>query len=349
MWGLYLLVYDGGIGEGGGSILRLVTSLALVTQESVKIFNIRKNRPKPGLKTQHLVGLRAIAEFCGGELEGDTLGSEVISFIPSNSWNSKLKIRVTTAGSLGLILQSLQVAITGVKKHTLEVEFQGGATFGKWAPSIPYVDHVTWEIFRKMNFDLKIKINRHGFYPKGGAQVSAELCSPPHIHGLKIGTFMKPKVANILSIESKHLQRARVAERQTNTIVSELEKHDINSKVINESVSSDNPGSGVLIYSKAENSVMSGDFVGERRLSAERVGQKAFERYFNTIKKQCTVDPFLADQILPIMATASSSSVFLTPYLSNHTKTNIKLIKDVLDIEVNTEKIDNRFKVSIDV
>jgi RNA 3'-terminal phosphate cyclase (ATP) len=344
-----LLVYDGSIGEGGGSILRLVTSLALVTQESVKIINIRKNRPKPGLKTQHLVGLRALAEFCGGELEGDTLGSEVISFIPSDSWNSKLKIRVTTAGSLGLILQSLQVAIAGVKNHTLEVEFQGGATFGKWAPSIPYVDHVTWEIFRKMNFDLEIKINRHGFYPKGGAQVLAKLCSPPLIQGLSIDTFTKPKMANILSFESKHLQRARVAERQTKTIVSELEKHDINSKIINESVSSDNAGSGVLIYSKAENSVMSGDFVGERRISAEKVGQKAFKRYFNTIKKECTVDPFLADQILPIMATASSSSIFLTPYLSDHTKTNMKLIKDVLDVEVNTENIDNRFKVSIDV
>ncbi|MFW9906109.1 MAG: RNA 3'-terminal phosphate cyclase, partial [Candidatus Thorarchaeota archaeon] len=60
--------YDGSIGEGGGSILRIVTSLALVRQEPVKIINIRKNRPKPGLQTQHLVGLRALAEFCGGEL-----------------------------------------------------------------------------------------------------------------------------------------------------------------------------------------------------------------------------------------------------------------------------------------
>jgi len=344
-----LQIYDGSLGEGGGSILRLVTSLALVTQESVKVVNIRKNRPKPGLQTQHLVGLRALTEFCGGELTGDYLGSETISFVPSTSWNSNLRIHVTTAGSLGLILQSLQVAILGVKNHSLKIEFKGGATFGKWAPSIPYVNHVTWEIFRKMNFDLEIQIDRHGFYPKGGARVLAKLHSPPLIRGLNIETFEKPKVAHILSFESKHLQRARVAERQTRTIASALEKQNIDAMVLNESVSADNPGSGVLIYSKTKDSVISGDFVGEWKLSAEKVGQKAFNRYFNTIKKESTIDPFLADQVLPIMATASESSVFLTPYLSNHTKTNIKLIKDVLDVVINTEKIDNRFKVTIEV
>ncbi|MFX0122504.1 MAG: RNA 3'-terminal phosphate cyclase [Candidatus Hodarchaeota archaeon] len=341
--------YDGSLGEGGGAILRLVTSLALVIQEPVKIVNIRKNRPKPGLQTQHLVGLRALAEFCGGELEGDYLGSQEILFTPSNSWKPNIKIHVSTAGSLGLILQSLQVAILGVRNYTLKVNFQGGATFGKWAPSIPYVDHVTWEIFRYMNFDLKIVINRHGFYPKGGARVSAILRSPSLISGLNLEEYRKPKVAHILSFESRHLQKARVAERQTRSIITALNKHDIDSKIQNQSIISDNPGSGVLIYSKTANSVISGDFVGERKLAAEKVGQKAFKRYFITFNNECTVDPFLADQILPIMATASNSSVFLTPYLSNHTKTNIKIIKDLLDVVVNTEKIGNRFKVSIDV
>ena len=342
-------IYDGSIGEGGGSILRLVTSFALVTQEPVQIINIRKNRPKPGLQTQHLVGTRALAKFCGGELEGDYLGSEKILFTPANAWRSHLKIHVSTAGSLGLILQSLQIAMMGVKNHTLNVEFQGGATFGKWAPSIPYVNHVTWEIFRRMNFELKIKINRHGFYPKGGARVSAIMHSPSFLQGLNLEIFRRPSLVNILSFASKHLQKARVAERQAAAIAAALQKQDINSKIINESVNADNPGSGVLIFSKTEDSVVGGDFVGERKLPAETVGQKAFERYITTLNSQSTVDPFLADQILPAMATASNSSVFLTPYLSNHTKTNIKLIQELLGVTIHAEKIDNRFNVSVDV
>ncbi|UCE12381.1 MAG: RNA 3'-phosphate cyclase [Candidatus Heimdallarchaeota archaeon] len=342
-------VFDGSQGEGGGAILRLVTSLCLMTQETVKIINIRKNRPNPGLQTQHLMALRALNDFCGGELEGDSLGSETIRFTPATNWQSHLKINVSTAGSLGLILQSLQIAILGVRNQPLTVELQGGATFGKWAPSIPYVKHVTWEVFRRMNFELKIKIDRHGFFPKGGARVSVIMNSPPNLEGLDLTSFHQPKLVNILSYASKHLQRARVAERQSKTIFNALEKQNIVSKIINEYVEADNPGSGVLLFSRTKNNVIGGDFVGERRVTAEKVGQKVFERYINTINSQSTVDPFLADQILPIMATASSSSSFLTPYLSNHTKTNITLIGELLGVEISTEKMDNQFMISIDV
>jgi RNA 3'-terminal phosphate cyclase (ATP)/RNA 3'-terminal phosphate cyclase (GTP) len=224
-------VFDGSLGEGGGSILRLVTSLAIITQDPVKIVNIRKNRPKPGLQTQHLEGIRALVKFCGGELEGDYLGSETILFTPANSWRSHLKVNITTAGSIGLILQSLQMAILGVKNHTLKVEIQGGGTFGKWAPSVPYVNHVTWEIFRKMNYELKLNIIRHGFYPKGGARVSIIMRSPSSLRGLSLIAFKKPKHATIMSYESKHLQRAQVAKRQADAIAKALKGHEINSHI----------------------------------------------------------------------------------------------------------------------
>ncbi len=342
-------VYDGSLGEGGGAILRLVTSLAIVTQEPVKVVDIRKNRPNPGLQTQHLMGLRALAQFCGGELEGDYLGSDTIIFTPTNTWKSHLNIQVSTAGSLGLILQSLQVAILGIKNHTLTIEFQGGATFGKWAPSIPYVNHVTWEVFRLMNFELGITLKRHGFFPKGGARVSVKMHSPANLKGLNLEAFREPKLATILSFASKHLQKARVAERQSSAIVKVLQKQGIDSKIINESVNADNPGSGVLVFSKTEDNIIGGDFVGERKLPAEKVGYNAVERYLTPINGRCTVDPFLADQILPIMAIASNSSVFFTPYLSNHTKTNIKLVQNLLGVAIHTEKNDNRIKVLIDV
>ena len=342
-------VYDGSLGEGGGAILRLVTSLAIVIQEPVKVVNIRKNRPNPGLQTQHLMGLRALAKFCGGELEGDYLGSETIIFTPANAWKSHLETHVSTAGSLGLILQSLQVAILGTTNHTLTIEFQGGATFGKWAPSIPYINHVTWEVFRLMNFELGLTIKRHGFFPRGGARVSVKMHSPSDLKGLNLDIFKEPKLVTIQSFASKHLQKARVAERQSSAIVTVLQKQNIDSRIINESVNADNPGSGVLLFSKTEDNIIGGDFVGERKLSAEKVGRNAVDRYLTSINSRSTVDPFLADQILPIMAVASNSSVFFTPYLSNHTKTNIKLVQDLLGVAIHTEKVDNRIKVSINV
>ena len=73
-----MLEFDGSEGEGGGAILRLASAFATILQEQVRIINIRKKRPKPGLKTQHLIGLNALAEFSGGKLEGAKLGSETI-------------------------------------------------------------------------------------------------------------------------------------------------------------------------------------------------------------------------------------------------------------------------------
>ncbi|MFX0170947.1 MAG: RNA 3'-terminal phosphate cyclase [Candidatus Hodarchaeota archaeon] len=341
-------ILNGSYGEGGGAILRLATALALINQESIKIVNIRKKRPNPGLRTQHLMGLHALVEFCGGDIEGDYLGSENIKFTPSNDWRSHLSIKIPTAGSIGLILQTMQLAILARRNHTLKIEFEGGATFGKWAPSIPYVNHVTWDIFRRVNCKLDLTINRHGFYPKGGARVTASLMSPSSLQGLKLDVYNKPIKAKILSFASKHLERARVAQRQSNSVVKALQKYSISSEVVDKYVDADNPGSGTLIFSKTGNNVIAGDFIGERKISAEQVGLKAFERYITTVNRQCTVDPFLADQIIPFLALTSSSSVFSTPYLSNHTKTNFKLVKELLDVTVHSEMVNDRFIISID-
>jgi RNA 3'-terminal phosphate cyclase (ATP) len=340
---------DGSHGEGGGSILRLATALALITQEPIKIINIRQNRKNPGLQTQHLMGIHALSEFCGGELKGDFLGSKTITFYPSNSWKDHLKIEVATAGSIALIIQIMQIAILATKNHKIIFDIIGGATFGKWAPTIPYIEHVTWNIFRNMNCVFDMTVNRHGFYPRGGARVRVSLKSPSILKGLKIIDFSKPKEATIFSCATHHLKSAQVAERQSKMIRAKLQDLLIRTIVYNEYLEASNPGSGVLVFSKFNNAVIGGDSIGERGLKAEKVGEKAFDRYINTINSNSTVDPFLADQILPVMAIASNSSVFLTPYLTNHTKTNIEILHDFLDISISTEKIENQFKVSIDV
>ena len=69
------LVIDGGYGEGGGSILRLSAGFSLLFNQPIKIRNIRANRPKPGLRLQHLLGLKTLAELTNSQL------SECLSLI----------------------------------------------------------------------------------------------------------------------------------------------------------------------------------------------------------------------------------------------------------------------------
>ena len=70
-----LVQIGGSYMEGGGSIVRFASALSVLTQKPVRIYNIRKGRTSPGLKTQHLRGLEAISQICNGRLENAKLGS----------------------------------------------------------------------------------------------------------------------------------------------------------------------------------------------------------------------------------------------------------------------------------
>jgi len=221
---------DGSQGEGGGSVLRIATAFALVNQESITIENIRMKRPVPGLRPQHLLGLRALTDLCSGELIGGEIGSEKIIFHPGTNWKSNLVINIPTAGSIGLVLQILQIGILASSNLNVNLTFQGGGTFGKWAPSLNYIQKVTWQIFKQMNYNLELTVQQHGFYPKGGAQVKVLMNSPSNLTGINLRHEGEIKEAVIDSIATTHLKKAKVAERQAEEIQRNLAAMDIRAK-----------------------------------------------------------------------------------------------------------------------
>lgn len=341
-------IVDGSQGEGGGSVLRLASALALINNEKVKIDNIRRKRPVPGLRPQHLLGLQALKEMCGGELIGGAVGSESIMFHPGSEWKSKIHVDIPTAGSIGLVLQTLQLGILAKENHELTVIFQGGATFGKWAPSLPYIKNVTWGLLKKLGYEFDVLINQHGFFPKGGALVKVKIKSPASIRGIEVESEDPISKATVLSIATQHLSRAKVAERQAEEIERKLNSESIVTDLSIHYVEARNPGSGVLVYSKTGNAIIAGDAVGEKRKSAEIIGRKALEHYLSTLNTQSCVDAFLTDQIIPILSLAKNSSTFTTPLLTNHTLTNIKLVKLFTGVEISTVKQNLNFRINID-
>jgi RNA 3'-terminal phosphate cyclase (ATP) len=77
---------DGSFGEGGGQILRNACTYAAILRMNVRITNIRAGRKIPGLRPQHLVGLRLLAAVSGGCLaEGSHVGSTEILFVSDNN------------------------------------------------------------------------------------------------------------------------------------------------------------------------------------------------------------------------------------------------------------------------
>ncbi len=77
------LEIDGSFGEGGGSILRLSAGFSILYNIPIKIKNIRANRPDPGLKQQHLLGLTTLAKLTNSVLSRCEVGTTELTFAPN--------------------------------------------------------------------------------------------------------------------------------------------------------------------------------------------------------------------------------------------------------------------------
>jgi len=90
---------DGSYMEGGGQIIRTSIGLSALTGKSCIISNIRKGRSSPGLKAQHLSGIRAVANLCDARVNGLNIGSEKIEFYPDKISHKHLEIDISTIRS----------------------------------------------------------------------------------------------------------------------------------------------------------------------------------------------------------------------------------------------------------
>jgi len=66
-------------------------------------------RSKPGLKSQHLTGIRLVGELTGARLKGAELNSSEISFVPSKAADGgTFSADIGTAGATTLLAQVIE-------------------------------------------------------------------------------------------------------------------------------------------------------------------------------------------------------------------------------------------------
>jgi hypothetical protein len=92
-------------GEGGGQILRMGAALAAITKTALRVHNIRAGRATPGLRPQHLCGLRLVTALCTGELAGGSEGSLDVTLRPGPLRAGAYEEHTRTAGSCTLLAQ----------------------------------------------------------------------------------------------------------------------------------------------------------------------------------------------------------------------------------------------------
>jgi len=321
-----MIEIDGSYLEGGGQILRTSIALSALTGKSCKVFNIRKGRPNPGIKEQHLKAIEAISQICNGKVNGNEIGSTEVEFYPGEINGGKYKIYLGTAGSVGLVLQALLPAIV-VSNRNFVIELTGGTNV-KWSPSIEYIKHVFCNFLDRMGVDIRIDVCKYGFYPKGGGKIKVRLFAPKKLNVLKITERGEFKRIDLWSMASEGLKKKKVSERQIKGFSELLDfkhQHTLYEKTLS-------PGSFIHAHAHYENTKIGEDFLGELGIKAEDVGKECAKKLKREMDSKACLDKWMADQILPYMAIAGGGE-FSVSKITDHCKTNIWTIEKFLPVK----------------
>lgn len=327
-----MIELDGSYGSGGGQIIRTSLALSALTGKPFHIANMRAKRSKPGLAAQHLACVLAVSKLCNAKVQGASIGSTELWFEPGKIEAKKLKIDVGTAGSIPLVLQAVMPALTGLE-NVIEIDIIGGTDTQK-APSIDYTNNVLLRLLNKMGYNASLKVERRGFFPKGGGLVyfRAEPMA------LKRYDFLEQGRLNglyVLSIASEGLRERKVAERQLKGAIEFFAKEktlaSLPPEFKTEYAQSHSYGTVITSWLETEKSIIGASALGELKKRAEIVGQEAAQSLILEYKSGAVVDVHASDQLLPYLALTGGS--LKTSGISEHMITNAFVIEKFLPVK----------------
>lgn len=314
-----MIVIDGSEGEGGGQIVRNACALSLVTGESFRVSNIRGKRPKPGLMRQHLTAIEAACAISGSTCEGLSIGASEISFRPGKAVGGEYRFAVGTAGSTGLVLQTVLIPLA-LADEPSRVILEGG-THNLMAPPFEFIARSFLPVINRMGPRIEAKLVRHGFYPAGGGRIEVTIHPSP----------LRPIVCR---------ERGTLRLRSATAVFAGL-PHDIAARELAtaravlgwsedafafQQIPEDRgPGNIILIEAEFDHvtEIVSG--FGQLGVTAERVAKTAASRMNGYLESSAFAGPYLADQLLMPFAIARGSE-FTTVKPSQHSQTAADVI-----------------------
>lgn len=322
--------------EGGGQIVRTSVALSALLEKSIHVRNVRAKRTPPGLKAQHLTGVKAVATLSKAQCSGLDIGSIEFTFEPKSRMAGRFRFDIGTAGSIPLVLQAL-MPTSAFAPDRLEIEVTGG-TDVRWSPTIDYIRFVKLPMLAKMGYQAQLKVLRRGHYPKGGGRVVMAVNPLRRLERIQLTD--QNGIRRIRGLSHCVKLPRHVAERQVKAAESALGKAGYTDARLDlewYEVENDHhlgPGSGILLYAETgSGTIIGADAIGERGKPAEKVGLEAAENLIAEVKSGTPVDRHLADMLIPYMAVADGSSKILTSQITLHTLTNIRITELVAGVK----------------
>ncbi len=322
------LEIDGAMGEGGGQVLRSALTLSICTGKAFRITQIRAARKKPGLQRQHLTAVRAARDICGAQVTGDKIGSTTLTFVPGEIQGGHYHFAIGSAGSTTLVLQTIlyPLLLTTSESHLTLT----GGTHNPLAPPFDFLAQAWLPLLNRMGAVVKVTLDRYGFYPAGGGQLQVHITPTHSLQGFQLlerGKLVAYQATALISDIPQH-----VAERELQRVASQLgwspnclQPHTLPAQL--------GPANVLLLQVQSEHVTEVFTSFGQRGIRAEAVADKVITQVQNYLTANVPVGEYLADQLLlPLALAGKGEWVTLKP--SQHTLTNIEVIRIFLDISI---------------
>jgi RNA 3'-terminal phosphate cyclase (ATP) len=323
-----MLTIDGSAGEGGGQILRTALTLSMVTGKPVRIEKIRAGRPKPGLLRQHLTAVKAAAGISGAKVSGAEIGSGALTFSPGPVGAGEYAFAVGTAGSATLVLQTVLPALI-IAPSPSRLVLEGG-THNPAAPPFDFLVKCFLPLINRMGASVSARLERAGFYPSGGGRFEVSITPVAHLSALQILEKAPVRKITARSIVA-NLPRS-IGEREVKLIGRLLSLPEA-SLIVEELRGAPGPGNVALVEIEMDDHTEVFTGFGRFGVRAEVVATAVAQEARSYLASAAPVGKYLADQLLVPMAIAGSGR-FRTGPLSRHATTNIDVIRQFLDMEI---------------
>ncbi len=323
-----MLDLDGRTGEGGGQILRSALTLSVITGRPFRIRHIRAGRRKPGLLRQHLTAVRAAARVGQATVTGAELHSGAITFAPSGRLSGEWRFAVGSAGSATLVAQTVLPALLGAAEPS-SVTVEGG-THNMSAPPFEFLERAFLPLLRRMGAGVEASLERAGFYPSGGGELTLRVRPAPALAPLALdegGELRRVRVEAMVA----GLPRS-IAQREVAAVSRQLavRPEDL---AVTELPAAWGPGNVVFVTVERAHVTEVFTGFGRRGVRAEQVGLEAAGEAKRYLDSGAAVGGHLADQLLLPLALAGGGS-FTTVAVSRHLETNAWVIEQFLPLAV---------------
>ena len=332
-----ILRIDGAYGEGGGQILRTSLALSCVLGRPFDIVNIRKARKKPGLQPQHLMAVKAAAAISSASCNGVELSSTEIQFRPAavngGDYSFDVSEKTGSAGSTSLIFQTILIPLLYARRPS-SVSITGG-THVPLSPTFHYLRFVFLPILSKLGMNIDLEIEKWGWYPIGKGMIRARVSPVKEIKSIRM--VERGALARVNGLSAISNLPRDIGVRQRNRAMNALQQRGISSDI--ERISAPSLGKGTLVFLRAEfgNVIAGFDALGAIGKPAEEVADEACQGLFNYLDSDGSLDPHLADQMIPYLALARGTSEFTTSRITRHLLTNIWVLQQFMDVDIQVE------------